>query len=116
MDKTALVREVTELFRMNGHSVETSVKINHREIDVVARELQGLVPKGTPAKYRDVAEEFVEFLIQKDVLLKVTKSEQGGGWVVKLNSNYRSEITDFSREGKIGATLAPFFEKKGLTQ
>ena len=45
MDKTALVSEVAELFRLNGHSVETSVKINHREIDVVARELQGLFPK-----------------------------------------------------------------------
>lgn len=45
MDKTDLANEVAELFRMNGHAVEVSVKINHREIDVVARELQGIFPK-----------------------------------------------------------------------
>ena len=45
LDNTALVNEVASLFRLNGHSVEISVRINHREIDIVARELQGLIPK-----------------------------------------------------------------------
>ncbi|MGO9464639.1 MAG: hypothetical protein ACLQIB_42465 [Isosphaeraceae bacterium] len=45
MDKTALVREVANLFRLGGHKVDTSVDINHSEIDVVAEELQGLVRK-----------------------------------------------------------------------
>jgi hypothetical protein len=45
MDNTGLVREVAELFRTCGHSVVTSIKINHREIDVRAEETQGLVRK-----------------------------------------------------------------------
>ena len=40
-----LVAEVAHLFRISGHKVETSVKINNREIDVLADETQGLVRK-----------------------------------------------------------------------
>jgi len=45
MDKTELVKNVAEIFRINGHSVETDVEINFRRIDVVAKEIQGLFPK-----------------------------------------------------------------------
>lgn len=45
MDKTGLVREVSELFSISGYSVKTSVKLNHREIDVYAEELQGIIRK-----------------------------------------------------------------------
>lgn len=45
MDKTDLVAKVSNLFRISGHKVDTSVKINHREIDVRAEETQGLVRK-----------------------------------------------------------------------
>jgi|GEM_PF-1490661 len=45
MDKTKLVEEVAQLFRANGHKVDTSIKINHREIDVRAQETQTLVRK-----------------------------------------------------------------------
>src|ERR1035437_6610358 len=45
MDKTELVATVKTLFEMTGHRVQTSVRINHREIDVVAEELTGLVRK-----------------------------------------------------------------------
>ena len=38
MDKTRLVSTVANLFQLTGHRVSTSVKINHREIDVVAEE------------------------------------------------------------------------------
>ncbi len=45
MDKTRLVKEVAHLFELTGHRVQTSVTINHREIDVVAEELTGLLRK-----------------------------------------------------------------------
>ena len=45
MDKTELVNKVSQLFRIGGYKVDTSVIINHREIDVRAEELQGLVRK-----------------------------------------------------------------------
>lgn len=45
MDKTDLTQRVAELFRISGHDVKVSVQINHREIDVVAQERQGLLRK-----------------------------------------------------------------------
>lgn len=45
MDKTELVNNVATIFRLNGHKVETDVQINHRRIDVVAEEMQGLFRK-----------------------------------------------------------------------
>lgn len=45
MDNTALTNEVAHLFRISGYKVDTSVKINHREIDVRAEETQGLIRK-----------------------------------------------------------------------
>ncbi len=45
MDKTDLVKAVANLFELTGHRVQTSVKVNHREIDVVAEELNTLLRK-----------------------------------------------------------------------
>jgi hypothetical protein len=45
MDKTELVKEVAYLFEISGYEVDVSVLINFREIDVVAKERQGLVRK-----------------------------------------------------------------------
>ncbi len=45
MDKTELVNNVATIFRLNGHKVETDVEINHRRIDVVAEEMQGIFRK-----------------------------------------------------------------------
>lgn len=45
MDKTTLVKEVADLFSISGYSVKTSVRINHREIDVYAEEQQNIVRK-----------------------------------------------------------------------
>jgi hypothetical protein len=45
MDNTKLVSEVSELFSISGYSVKTSVKVNHREIDIYAEELQNLIRK-----------------------------------------------------------------------
>jgi predicted NACHT family NTPase len=45
VDKTALVAEVAEMFRVAGHHVQIDVQINHRRIDIVASELQGIIRK-----------------------------------------------------------------------
>lgn len=45
MDKTNLVSNVSNIFKICGYKVTTSIKINHREIDVKAEETQGLVRK-----------------------------------------------------------------------
>lgn len=45
MDKTKLVSQVSNLFRITGHRVNVSITINHREIDIRAEETQGLVRK-----------------------------------------------------------------------
>lgn len=67
--------------------------------------------KGTKRENRSFAEEFVEYLINKSILLKVTKSKKGPGWVVKLDKKYIKVITSFSKEGKIHEIIAPFFKK-----
>ena len=43
MDKTELTHQVAHLFRISGHKVDTSVRLNHREIDVRAESTQGLI-------------------------------------------------------------------------
>lgn len=55
MDKTDLVQRVFELFSLTGYKTRTSVQINHREIDVVAEELQGLVRKTVLIECADYA-------------------------------------------------------------
>jgi hypothetical protein len=67
--------------------------------------------KGTRKENRSFAEEFVDYLISKKLLLKVTKSKTGPGWVVKLDKKYTHLITSFSKDGKIHEILAPFFKK-----
>lgn len=67
--------------------------------------------KGTKKEHRAFAEEFVEHLVSKRILLKVTKSRSGPGWVVKLDKKYLKIITAFSQEGKIHEILVPFFKK-----
>ena len=55
MDKTILVEKVSDLFRVSGYRVKTSVRINHREIDIVAEEMQGLVRKTILVECADYA-------------------------------------------------------------
>jgi len=55
VDKTTLVTEVAELLRIADHSVQTSVQINHREIDVVAVERSGLSRKTILVECADYA-------------------------------------------------------------
>lgn len=56
MDKTNLVKRVAELLRISDHEVQTSVIVNHREIDILAKERNGLSRKTLViecADYRD---------------------------------------------------------------
>lgn len=55
MDDTALTGQVAHLFRISGYKVDTSVEINHGEIDVRAEETQGLVRKTILVECADFA-------------------------------------------------------------
>ena len=67
MDKTKLVGEVRELFRVSGYKVDTSVEINHREIDVRAEETQGLVRKIVLVECADLSQPVGIRKIQEDI-------------------------------------------------
>ena len=67
MDKTKLVAEVAHLFRISGHKVDTSVEINHREIDVFAEETQGLVRKKILIECADFAKPVGVDKVQTDL-------------------------------------------------
>jgi hypothetical protein len=121
MDKTKLVQEVAELFRLNGHSVETSVRFNHREIDVVAKELQGLIQKtilvecadyATPAGVEKVQgdiqklEAAREELQESAILMIISRNgftPDGAGYALKKGvtilslPNLRSNLINFDK-------------------
>lgn len=75
MDKTQLVATVKSLFEMTGHRVQTSVRINHREIDVVAEERTGLVRKTILIECADYAGTVGVDKLQPD-LLKLNSARQ----------------------------------------
>jgi GTPase SAR1 family protein len=68
MDKTELVKAVANLFQLAGHRVQTSVRINHREIDVVAEELAGLLRKTVLIECADYAKPVGVEKLQADLL------------------------------------------------
>lgn len=69
--------------------------------------------KGTQTKYRDFAKNFVTFLMKKNILIKVTKvaNTRTGKWVVKLDPNFRKDINELAKNGKICEALEPYFSK-----
>ncbi|WP_156925368.1 NACHT domain-containing protein [Nitratidesulfovibrio termitidis] len=67
MDKTKLVATVAHLFEISGHKVTTSIAINHREIDVIAQELQGLVRKIIVIECADYAKPVGVEKLQRDI-------------------------------------------------
>jgi hypothetical protein len=69
------------------------------------------LPKGTKKEFRKFAEEFTNFLISIKVLRRIKKSKTGRGYVLKVNSQNKQIIHDFSKEGKISNKLKPFFYK-----
>lgn len=88
-------REVTK-------TIEKRIAGSHQDVSL---------SKGTKFENRQFAQEFVEFLKKKKILLFVSKSKTGPGDVVKLDPGYRDDIVAFSKHGKISAKLAPFFRK-----
>jgi hypothetical protein len=68
MDKTALVAQVAHLFEISGYKVDKSVRINHREIDVVAEELHGLLRKIVLIECADYEENVGVDKLQTDLL------------------------------------------------
>lgn len=119
MDQTALTNEVAELFRLNGHAVEVSVKINHREIDVVARELQGIFPKVYLIECADYAKPVGVSKIQEDInKLLAARRDMGesavlvhvsrNGYTAEASGLARSEGISFSGIDSIRANLINF--------
>lgn len=90
MDKTDLVKEVSELFSLSGYSVKTSVKVNHREIDVHATELQNIIRKIVLIECADYKTPVGVDKIQTDINKLVAAKEHLGS---------RAVITHVSRNG-----------------
>jgi hypothetical protein len=67
--------------------------------------------KGTKDNQREFAKEFADYLISHKILNKVSKSNTGPGYVVKLDKKYRKMITEFSEEGKIAPEIKRFIDK-----
>jgi hypothetical protein len=65
--------------------------------------------KGTHSAHRGFARDFVDFLVQREILRRVGKSRTGPGHVVKVNPKFRSVISDFSVRGVVAPELEPFF-------
>jgi len=68
MDKTELVKKVANLFRVSGYKVDISVEINHREIDIRAEEMQGLVRKIILVECADYSRNVGIAKLQEDLL------------------------------------------------
>lgn len=66
--------------------------------------------KGTKLQYRELANEFVDFLKSRGVLQKV-KASGKGSTIVKVASTHREAIREFSLNGIIGDVLRPFFDR-----
>jgi hypothetical protein len=67
--------------------------------------------KGTKSEYREFARLFVDFLISKGVLIRIKRSKTGPGFILKVNSEKRDLIHDFSNDGMISDEIQPFFDK-----
>jgi hypothetical protein len=67
--------------------------------------------KGTKTQYRTFAKDFVDYLVTKRVLERVTKSATGPGFVVRVARQHRDAIRKFSEAGEISPELQPFFDK-----
>jgi hypothetical protein len=106
MDKTELVAKVSNLFRITGHKVDTSVKINHREIDVRAEETQGLVRKiiliecadyNKPVGVQKIQDDFQKLRSAKEAL-------KDNAVIMHVSTNgYTSDASGYALENGIPA-------------
>lgn len=114
MDKTKLVASVATLFRVSGHSVDTSVKINHREIDVVACELQGLVRKTILIECADYRKPVGVGKMQEDInkLTAAREKLMETAVVMHVSRNgYTPDASGYARERGV-----EYFEYSDLVQ
>lgn len=114
MDKTALVQEIAELFRAAGHTVLTSIKINHREIDIKAEELQGLVRKTILIECADYATTAGVDKIQEDILKLTAAKEHLKEQAVLLHVSrhgYTPEAAGYAHDK--GVTIYPLPDLQG---
>lgn len=66
--------------------------------------------KGTKLEYRDLANEFVDFLKSRGVLERV-KTSGKGSTIVRVARAHREAIHEFSQNGAIHDVLRPFFDR-----
>jgi hypothetical protein len=90
MDKTDLVKEVSELFSISGYSVKTSVKINHREIDIHATELQNIIRKTVLIECADC---------EKPVGVEKLQTDLNKLYAARDHLKERAVLTHVSRNG-----------------
>jgi hypothetical protein len=69
--------------------------------------------RGTDLIYRPFAEDFVSYLMRKNILEKLRPTDPGhlGEWVVRVAPANRKMVNEFADLGRIGEEIAPFFEK-----
>ena len=99
MDNTALTKEVAHLFRISGYNVDTSVKINHREIDIRAEETQGLVRKTILVECADYTSTVGVAKVQNDIDKLRAAKEQLKDTVVLMHvsrNGYSSEAFGYA--------------------
>lgn len=111
--KGALVHPISDLNPLMGKpwyeaarevtkTLEHSIAGTHQDVALY---------KGIKLNQREFAKNFVEYLMKKNILEKIVKSDKGPGWVVKVNPHYRHVINSFCNDGKISPELEPFFKK-----
>ena len=67
--------------------------------------------KGTDLKYREIAVQFVAFLKKHNILSAIKKSKRSSYDIVKLNPDYRNQISAFVDQGTLFPELVTFFKK-----
>lgn len=110
MDKTDLVKRVANLMRLADHTVQTSVRVNFREIDIVAQERIGLSRKTIFVECADYAGTVGVSKMQDDLgKLRAAQAEHPASSILMHVSRvgYTPEAAGYALAGGVEAlTLA----------
>lgn len=104
MDKTELVQKVAQLFRVTEHKVDISIKLEHREIDIIATPLQGLVRAPILVECADYSHTVGVEKIQSDIAKLVAARKSIGQSCVFMHvstNGHSSEALGMAREESI---------------
>ncbi len=104
MPNETLSKDVVNLFRISGYSAQPSVKINHREIDVFAAELQGLTRKKILIECADYSKPVGVGKLQEDIdkLRSAKESLRDTAILMHVSrSGYTAEASGFARDAGI---------------